>query len=148
MTDSSAAGPASTDGSGASGTGTRTESSPLAEPLDGLVANWFARGSSHEDLSLLDDIARGEGAENSSASDAEIAAAWQRSHQWLKGRLNSGSSYGGDDGDGADLGAMSFLGDTGTFIDMPRPVVGLRNVAGHDLKPFSGLQEGVSVLAQ
>jgi len=31
---------------------------------------------------------------------------------------------------------------------MPQPVVGLRNVAGHDLKPFSGLREGVSVLAQ
>lgn len=115
---------------------------------DTLIEQWFAPHSLNDDLTLLDDIARGESAGNTPEIDASIAAAWQHLHAWLNGSPNTGQGEDSDASGGGYLGATSFLGDTGTFVDMPQPVVGLRNVAGHDLKPFSGLREGVSVLAQ
>lgn len=145
-TEASATSLDATDRSDAAETGTPAKSDRLAERLDDLIANWFTQRSSDDDLTLLDEIARGESVENSSASDAEIAAAWQRSHHWLDRLLTAPDGAGGDDAGGADPGAMSFLGDTGTRFDIPRAAVGLRNVAGHDLKPFNGLREGVSVL--
>lgn len=60
----------------------------------------------------------------------------------------AGTSTGEAAADGADLSSLSLLGTGSASYDMPQPVVDLRNVAGHDLKPFRGLQEGVSVLAQ
>jgi hypothetical protein len=66
----------------------------------------------------------------------------------LNARFSTGYGDGNDALDGSDFGAASLLGDTGTFTDMARPVVGLRNVAGHDLKLFNGLRDGVNVLAQ
>ena len=85
---------------------------------------------------------------NSSTSDAATAAAWRRSHYWLDGLFDAPNGAGSDGADGAYLGGMSFLGDSGAFAELPQAAVGLRHVAGHDLKPFSGLREGVSVLTQ
>jgi hypothetical protein len=125
---------------------TSSSDDATSHETDPLIEQWFARQALNDDMTLLDDILRGGASANESSTDGTVAAAWQRSHAWLNGRLDT--SIGEDsDASGGYVGATSFLGDTGTFIDMPRPVVGLRNVAGHDLKPFSGLREGMSVLA-
>lgn len=125
----------------------RADDAPPGE-TDSLIEQWFAPHSLNDDLTLLDEIARGESAGNTPDIDASIAAAWQHLHAWLNGSPNTGQGEDSDASGGGYLGATSFLGDAGTFVDMPQPVVGLRNVAGHDLKPFSGLREGLSVLAQ
>jgi hypothetical protein len=115
---------------------------------DSLFEDWFARHSWNDDLTLLDEIVRGDSSASASVNDGTIAAAWRRSHAWLNGHLNTGYGADNDAFGGSDPGAASLLSDTGTFIDMPRPVVGLRNVAGHDLKLFNGLRDGVNDLGQ
>jgi Ca2+-binding RTX toxin-like protein len=115
---------------------------------DPLIEQWFTRHSWNDDLTLLDEIVRGDGSASASVNDGPIAEAWRRSHTWLNGYCSTGYSDRNDALDGSDLGATSLLGDAGPFIDMPLPVVGLRNVAGHDLKLFNGLRDGVNVLAQ
>ncbi|MBI4207825.1 MAG: hypothetical protein HY527_22630 [Betaproteobacteria bacterium] len=124
----------------------RNDATPHETDL--LIEQWFAGHSLNDDMTLLDEMQSGEPSANGSGTDGAVAAAWHRSHAWLNGWPNAGSGEDNDSVGGGYLGATSFFGDTGTFIDMPRPVIGLRNVAGHDLKPFSGLREGVSVLAQ
>jgi Ca2+-binding RTX toxin-like protein len=114
---------------------------------DSLLDRWLTRHGLNDDLTLLDEITRDEAAANTSTAGGAVAAAWRRSHAWLNGHLST--TDGRDDASaGGYLEATSFLGHSGTYVDIPRPVVGLRNVAGHDLKPFSGLREGVSILAQ
>jgi hypothetical protein len=114
---------------------------------DALVAQWFDRSSRDDDLSLLDDILRGDTGVGT-ASPGAIAAQWERSHQWLSRYAQARTGAGETGADGAHLSGLSYLGiDEGGF-DMPRAMVGLRGVAGHELKAFSGLQEGLKVLGR
>jgi len=113
---------------------------------DDALAEWFARSPSDDDLSLLDDIARGDLPENYSVGDETIARAWRKSHWWLNRRLH-GDAGSGDDFEAGAMGYTLF-GDSGMFADLPRPTVGLQNVAGHQFTRFSGLAEGSSVLRQ
>lgn len=117
------------------------------DALEGLAANWFNRRSPNEDLSLLDDIARGEDIVNA-PSHGSVVAAWEASHRWLSQYANARKDAGEAAGDGADLSGLSMLGSGSASYDMPRAVVGLRNVSGHQLTSFRGLREGVSVLTQ
>jgi hypothetical protein len=111
------------------------------------VTQWFARSPQNDDLTLLDEILRGD-TSVSKARPGAIAAQWERSHQWLSRYAQARNGSGENGAEGADLSGLSYLGvDDGGF-DMPRALVGLRGVAGHEMKTFKGLQEGVKVLAQ
>ena len=116
--------------------------------LEALVEQWFNRRSLHEDLSLLDDVWRGE-APVSAPVSGSVAAAWEASHRWLAAQAKARRNQAGNaDADGADLSGLSLLGTGSAYYDMPRAVVGLRDVAGHQLKAFRGLREGMNVLPQ
>lgn len=116
--------------------------------LEALVEQWFNRRSLHEDLSLLDDVWRGEAPVSAPASGS-VAAAWEASHRWLAAQAKARRNQAGNaDADGADLSGLSLLGTGSAYYDMPRAVVGLRDVAGHQLKAFRGLREGMNVLPQ
>ena len=112
---------------------------------DALVAQWFERSSKNDDLTQLDDILRGDEAV-SSASPSTIAAEWERSHQWLSRYAQLRNGAGDTGADSADVSGLSYLGLDDSGFDMPRAVVGLHGVAGHELRTFKGLQEGVKVL--
>jgi hypothetical protein len=112
-----------------------------------LVEQWFSRRSPHEDLSLLDNVWRGESNLNAPASGS-VAAAWEASHRWLSRHANARAWSGDADAGGAGLAGLSLPGSGDACYDMPRAVVGLRNVSGHDLQSFRGLREGMSVLVQ
>ena len=126
--------------------GSMSEPRTPAAQLSLLADEWFA-SHAWDDLSLLDDISRGEFTTGSSAYGGSFEAYWRQSHNWLKRRLLSSS---GEDeaSDGADSRVLSLLNDGSTYTDPMRSPIGLRGVAGHDLKSFTGLREGVYVLAQ
>ncbi len=125
--------------------GAQQASKSTPAETDALVTQWFNRGTQNDDLTLLDDILRGDtGVSTQSPSD--IAAEWERSHQWLSRYVNLRNGAGDANADGADLSGLSYLGLDDNGFEMPRAVVGLRGVAGHELKAFKGLQEGVKVL--
>jgi hypothetical protein len=127
------------------GAGVHQEDKTASDETDTLVAQWFDRSPKNDDLTQLDDILRGEETV-SSASPGAIAAEWERSHQWLSRYANLRNGAGDSGADGADVSGLSYLGLDDNGFDMPRAVVGLRGVAGHELKAFRGLQEGVKVL--
>jgi len=114
---------------------------------DALIEQWFASHSLNDDLTLLDEIARGEGIVNA-PSQGSVVAAWEASHRWLSQYANARKDTGEAAADGADLSGLSLLGTGSASYDMPQSVVGLRNVSGHQLTSFHGLREGVSVLTQ
>jgi hypothetical protein len=120
----------------------------VKDNTDAFLDELFARHPWNDDLTLLDEISRGETGAGLSDSNVSIAAQWRRSHAWLTGKLRNGNSEDDSANGGANPESFFFSGDRAAFVDMPRPVVGLRNVAGHDLKSFSGLREGVNILAQ
>ena len=130
---------------GASGT------SPTPDPHTTLIDQWFSRDPSNDELTLLDEILRGDSGASAQIqlSSNDISAQWQRSHAYLNqlaGRPGAGESYP----DGADVSGWSNMGlDAGRFA-MPggfgRGNVGLRGVAGHEIKSFKGLQEGINPL--
>jgi hypothetical protein len=111
---------------------------PPAPISDALVAQWFERSAQNDDLTLLDDILRGDEGD-STARPSAIAARWERTHQWLN-RDAKRSGAGESDVDGAELSGLSYLGIDEHGYDKSHAVVGLRAVTGHDLKVFSGLQ--------
>jgi hypothetical protein len=109
--------------------------------IDTIAGSWFTRRALNEDLSLLDDILRGE---LSAEEPAAMAAAWETSHRWLS--RNAGALADAGATSSADLSGLSLLGTGNAVYDMPRATVGLQEVSGHALKSFRGLREGMSVL--
>ena len=109
-----------------------------------LIETWLApRGDL---LSGLDEIARGEGGVRSSSRGQDIAAAWARSHRWVERLLAEVDGAANDGALGAGLGRLPFVLNGGPPADLPPAVVGLHRVPGHDLKPFRGIREGLSIL--
>jgi hypothetical protein len=111
------------------------------DALDRLAKAWFSP-LTNEDLTQLDDIRRADHAINQKNYAPSIAARWQRVHESY-GYRSSGES---DLAEGIDVDALPWRSGAAAF-DITRPAVGLGRVAGHELKPFSGLKEGISILA-
>jgi hypothetical protein len=110
-----------------------------------IAAEWFTRRSPHEDLSLLDEIGRGEEEAGAPGGSSIVAAwAWEASHRWLS--RNADAWADGEHGLGADMAPLSFDGNGNAVYDMPQAIVGLQHVSGHALKSFRGLREGMNVL--
>jgi Ca2+-binding RTX toxin-like protein len=105
---------------------------------DALIAQWFERSVQNDDLTLLDDILRGDAGDSTARSSA-LAKEWARTHQWLN-RDAKRTGAGETDVDGAELSGLSYLGMDENDYDKAHAVVGLRAVTGHELKVFSGLQ--------
>ena len=101
-----------------------------------LIAHWFEGASRNDDLSLLDDILRGDDGVALQTRSA-IAAQWERTHHWLNrnGDARLGESVTAGDGGSQ---AFTYFG-MGQPHETPRAAIGLADVAGHEMKVFSGL---------
>jgi hypothetical protein len=109
---------------------TETESSTL-------ITQWFEGMSRNEDLSLLDDILRGDDA-IAPRDRSAIAAEWERSHHWLSRNVDARLDDSVTSGDGTGSAAFSYFG-MDQLHEAPRAPIGLAGVAGHEMTVFRGL---------
>ena len=111
-----------------------------------LIDAWFDELQEERmyELSELDEAAA-DASEWGEASVERVADAWQQVRNWTDSRTRSRSGLPENGWDGSYPRTLDLLG-TEAYFARPTPAVDLRHVAGLDLRPLRGLQEGLAVL--
>ncbi|HET8720525.1 MAG TPA: calcium-binding protein, partial [Nitrospira sp.] len=115
------------------------------EELTMLANGWFEQARTGKDLSLLDDIVRG--GDDGLVYLDDFSSRWHRSHRWLKSQ-GVRDNYAPDASIDGAYTSLYVPGRDAMPYELARSPIGLNGVSGHDLKQFTGLKEGISILAQ